>query len=89
MILRVGTRRSPLARVQTQLVCELLRAVEPGLCVETVPLETSGDRVRDRPLRESGCSREKHPEQRTNPNQIPEESPGFGRGRPRLHDDLL
>jgi hydroxymethylbilane synthase len=52
--LRVGTRRSPLARIQTQHVCDLLRAVDPGLDVEVVALETTGDRIRDRPLRESG-----------------------------------
>jgi hydroxymethylbilane synthase len=52
--LRVGTRRSPLARIQTQVVCELLHAVDPGLAIEVLALETSGDRIRDRPLRDSG-----------------------------------
>jgi hydroxymethylbilane synthase len=32
----------------------MLRSVEPGLDVDVVAMETSGDRVRDRPLRESG-----------------------------------
>ena len=54
MKLRVGTRRSPLARVQTQLVCDMLCAALPGLDVHVVAMETSGDRIRDRPLRESG-----------------------------------
>jgi len=52
--LRVGTRRSPLARLQTNMVCDLLRAAVPGLEVELFTMETSGDRIRDRPLRESG-----------------------------------
>jgi hydroxymethylbilane synthase len=52
--LRVGTRKSPLARIQTRAVCDALQAVEPAIQFEVVALETSGDRIRDRPLRDSG-----------------------------------
>jgi len=52
--LRIGTRRSPLARWQTGHVCELLSKAIPGLECEIRPIETTGDVVRDRPLREIG-----------------------------------
>lgn len=54
MRIRVGTRRSPLARTQTDHVCRLLSRANPGLDCEVVPVETTGDVVRDRPLRELG-----------------------------------
>lgn len=54
MKLRVGTRRSTLARTQTGMVCDMLRMAAPGLEIELVAMETSGDKIRDRPLRESG-----------------------------------
>lgn len=54
MKLRVGTRRSPLARTQTDHVCGLLNRANPGLDCEVVAVETTGDVVRDRPLREIG-----------------------------------
>lgn len=41
--LTVGTRGSPLALAQTQEVAERLRAVRPGLAVETVVIRTHGD----------------------------------------------
>jgi len=52
--IRVGTRRSPLARTQTDHVCRLLSRATPGLACEVIPVETTGDVVRDRPLREIG-----------------------------------
>lgn len=42
--LRIGTRGSALARAQTELVLGRLRALDPGLPVETVVIRTSGDR---------------------------------------------
>ena len=54
MRLRVGTRGSPLARTQTASVCRMLEAGRPGLVCETVCVQTTGDRIRDRPLREAG-----------------------------------
>ncbi len=44
--LRVGTRRSPLARAQTELVLEQLTRRRPSSKFETVALHTSGDRDR-------------------------------------------
>lgn len=42
---RVGTRRSPLAVRQTELVVEALTEAWPGLACEVVPLDTRGDRT--------------------------------------------
>lgn len=51
--LRIGTRGSPLALAQAHMVAEALRAT-CGIATEIVPITTSGDRVRDRPLAEVG-----------------------------------
>ncbi len=48
--LRIATRRSPLAWRQAELVAERLQAVEPGLEVTLVGMQTEGDRVLDRSL---------------------------------------
>lgn len=56
MKLRLGTRGSPLAMVQANLVRDALVAAH-GLTpdrVEIVPIRTTGDRVQDRPLAEIG-----------------------------------
>jgi hydroxymethylbilane synthase len=45
--LTVGTRSSPLARRQTDIVVEALRRVAPDLQVETVTVQTEGDRRQD------------------------------------------
>jgi hydroxymethylbilane synthase len=52
--LRVGTRRSRLARTQTEQACETLAAALPDVTCELVPIQTTGDRIVDRPLREAG-----------------------------------
>ena len=49
-VLRVGTRRSPLARAQTDLVIELLRRVHPALAYEVVVVSTTGDADVSRPI---------------------------------------
>ena len=49
-ILRIATRKSPLALWQTEHVASRLRAAHPGLQVELVPLSTRGDEVLDRSL---------------------------------------
>ena len=49
-ILRIATRKSPLALWQTEHVAAALRAAHPGLVVELVPLSTRGDEVLDRSL---------------------------------------
>ncbi|MEO6079467.1 MAG: hydroxymethylbilane synthase [Steroidobacteraceae bacterium] len=48
--LRLGTRRSALAWVQSSQVAAALRAAHPGLEVELVGIETRGDVVLDLPL---------------------------------------
>src|ERR1700744_364828 len=51
--LRVGTRGSPLALIQTRLFIELLRPVCPGV-LEEHPIRTTGDAVQNRRLAEVG-----------------------------------
>jgi hydroxymethylbilane synthase len=56
--LRIGTRGSPLARTQAELVCRALCEADPELAapgaLEVVAIRTTGDRVVDRPLAELG-----------------------------------
>ncbi|HTL13779.1 MAG TPA: hydroxymethylbilane synthase [Thermomonas sp.] len=49
-VLRIATRKSPLALWQTEHVAGRLRAAHPGLQVELVPLSTRGDEILDRSL---------------------------------------
>jgi hydroxymethylbilane synthase len=55
-LLRLGTRGSPLALAQADLVAKALRAAhgwdEDAIAI--VPIRTSGDRIQDRPLAEVG-----------------------------------
>jgi hydroxymethylbilane synthase len=56
IVLRLGTRGSPLALTQARMVREALARAH-GLDVEQIALEvirTSGDRIQDRPLAEAG-----------------------------------
>jgi hydroxymethylbilane synthase len=55
-VLRLGTRGSPLALKQAELVRGALLAAHglPVSAVELVPIRTSGDRIQDRPLAEAG-----------------------------------
>ncbi len=48
--LKLGTRRSALARAQSAAVARQLEHLHPGLEVELVGIETRGDRIIDRPL---------------------------------------
>jgi len=48
--LKLGTRRSALARAQSAAVARQLEQLHPGLTVELVGLETRGDRILDTPL---------------------------------------
>jgi hydroxymethylbilane synthase len=43
-VLRIGTRASPLARVQTDSIAAQLRDLYPSLRVEVCPISTTGDR---------------------------------------------
>lgn len=52
--IRIGTRGSPLARLQTDMVCAALRAADPDVALDIVVIRTSGDRIQDRPLAEVG-----------------------------------
>lgn len=49
-ILRIATRKSPLALWQTEHVATRLRAAHPAITIEFVPLSTRGDQVLDRSL---------------------------------------
>lgn len=49
-LLRIATRKSPLALWQSEHVAALLRALHPGLEVALVPMSTRGDEVLDRSL---------------------------------------
>ncbi|MFC0676622.1 hydroxymethylbilane synthase [Lysobacter korlensis] len=49
-ILRIATRKSPLALWQSEHVAAALRAAHPGLEVTLVPMSTRGDEVLDRSL---------------------------------------
>ena len=48
--IRLGSRGSALALWQTEHVATRLRALYPGLSVETVIIQTRGDKLKDRPL---------------------------------------
>jgi hydroxymethylbilane synthase len=49
-VLKLGTRRSALARAQSAAVARRLEQLHPGLTVELTGIETRGDRIQDRPL---------------------------------------
>ena len=49
-LIRIATRKSPLALWQTEHVADRLRAAHPGLDVVLVPMSTRGDEVLDRSL---------------------------------------
>ena len=48
--LKLGTRRSALARAQSGAIARRLEALHPGLDVELVGIDTRGDRITDVPL---------------------------------------
>lgn len=52
--LRIGTRGSALALVQTQEVVQHLKAVWPDLTTEIFEIRTTGDRIQDVPLAQIG-----------------------------------
>ncbi len=53
-IIKIGTRRSRLALVQTNLIIEQLQQTDPGLSFEVIPISTTGDEILDKPLIEFG-----------------------------------
>ena len=52
--LRVGTRGSLLARTQTAWVVSRLQAAWPELDIQTILIQSTGDRIQDKPLYEFG-----------------------------------
>lgn len=54
MNIKVGTRKSRLALVQTKMVVDRLKAYFSDINIEIVPIGTKGDRVLDKPLSEFG-----------------------------------
>lgn len=57
-MLKIGTRTSPLALAQTQIVVDKIKYIYPHLCqpgaIEIVPMETRGDKILDKSLSELG-----------------------------------
>ncbi|PKM12498.1 MAG: hydroxymethylbilane synthase [Gammaproteobacteria bacterium HGW-Gammaproteobacteria-3] len=53
-IIRIATRKSPLALWQAEHVAERLKATFPGLQTELVKMTTKGDRILDAPLAKVG-----------------------------------
>src|ERR1700733_4608329 len=49
-LVKLGTRRSVLARAQSAAIARKLERLYPGVSVELVGIETRGDRIQDRPL---------------------------------------
>lgn len=54
MKIRIGTRKSKLAMVQTELVRDMIQAKFPGMEIELVPMSTKGDKILDRSLTSFG-----------------------------------
>ncbi|MDE2336476.1 MAG: hydroxymethylbilane synthase [Alphaproteobacteria bacterium] len=52
--LKIGTRGSPLALAQVELLSKALKKAHPALALEVVKIVTSGDRIQDRALSEAG-----------------------------------
>lgn len=54
MKLRIGSRDSTLAVIQSRLVMDRLRDAHPALELELITMKTTGDRILDRPLEQVG-----------------------------------
>ena len=54
MKLRIGTRKSRLAMVQTEMVKQKLEECFPDLEIEVIPMSTKGDKILDRSLTSFG-----------------------------------
>ena len=53
-ILRIGTRESKLALLQTEIVVEKLKEHLPQLTIEVIPMSTKGDQILNRSLASFG-----------------------------------
>ncbi|MEE1264331.1 hydroxymethylbilane synthase [Ruminococcus sp.] len=56
MKIRIGTRTSRLAQIQTNMVAQKIKAVSPETEIEIVPVSTLGDRVQEKPIGQLGTS---------------------------------
>ena len=54
--MRIGTRASILARLQTDIVAERLRTIDSSADIEIIPITTGGDKVQDRPIAAIGMT---------------------------------
>lgn len=54
MKVRIGSRASKLAIIQSELVMEKIRSIDPSIELELVTLTTTGDQIQDRPLDQVG-----------------------------------
>jgi hydroxymethylbilane synthase len=52
--LRLGTRGSLLARMQSQMIADAVEKLHPNVKVELIICRTTGDRIQDKPLHEAG-----------------------------------
>ncbi|XP_071484156.1 porphobilinogen deaminase-like [Diadema antillarum] len=55
-VVRIGSRKSELAMIQTNLVVESLQKIHPDIEFKIVTMETIGDRIQDKPLSSIGES---------------------------------
>jgi hydroxymethylbilane synthase len=53
--IRIGTRGSALARRQTQIAVDLLKAAWPDVAVDIIEIRTTGDRIQEVPLANIGA----------------------------------
>lgn len=53
-IIRVGSRESKLAVIQSELVIQAIRAADPSIDIELVTMKTTGDKILDRTLDKIG-----------------------------------
>lgn len=53
-IIKIGTRKSQLAMIQTELVVSAIKAKNKDIQIELVPLTTIGDKILDKPLESFG-----------------------------------
>ncbi len=54
MKLRIGTRGSKLALIQTNIVIEMLKKIDDSIEFEIVKIKTTGDKIKDSPLAKIG-----------------------------------
>src|SRR5882672_11925809 len=53
-VIRLGARGSLLSRMQSQGIVDALKSRHAGLAVELVLIQTTGDRITDKPLHDAG-----------------------------------